>query len=192
MPRGMEAPGDELAPTPERQRLGHTWRPTTRVSPAPAYPLSGPDSGARLDALIDLATRGGPDAGAELATLAIGDVDPSVRLEAVAALAGKRGEVARHALSQALDDREPEVRRAAVEALADMGGTGTVQVLAGALQDADPAVRAEAVYALGELGGHSAIELLRRTADTDESAPVRRTAQDYLAELSRAQPSGAQ
>lgn len=143
--------------------------------------LSHADVGVRLDAVLALASEGTEAAAVALAPVAVGDVDASVREEAVSALGEIGGAVSLHALAQALNDRDAEVRRAAVEAFADIGGDESARALVPVLKDADASLRAEAVDALGDIGGETARRLLLDAAK-DEDRAVREAAAEYLAD----------
>lgn len=171
-------------PTAGEQRLSRSARRVTsdasRVSAILGLPH--PDVGQRLDAVIELANRGGSDATAALVAAAQGDTDAAVREEAVSALGEIDSEISRDALAHALTDADVSVRRAAVEALADLGGQASALSLKRALHDREVSVRAEAVDALGGIGGSESIALLRQAA-RDEAGVVREAAGEYLAEL---------
>ena len=122
------------------------------------------------------------DLAAALAAVALSDLNPLVREEAVYRLADLGLESTLPALEQALADPDPRVREAAIEVVTDIGGDGSAWALAVALNDEVVSLREDAVYALGEIGGDVAIDLLRR-ALSDEHSFIRESATQILDEL---------
>lgn len=114
-----------------------------------------------------------------LASVAQYDEHPSVRAEALHAIASGRAKVHSSVFEQALTDRDVVVRKAAISALENVGGENSLETLAIALRDRDVSVRATAVDAIGEIGGSAARRLLE-SALGDESAAVREAATDQL------------
>lgn len=103
--------------------------------------------------------------------------DPGVRSAVIHALEGVGSAVVVEALSGLIADPDSGVRRAAVVALGDSGDMRAVPLLHDRLKsDPSPYVRAEAAYQLQFISGIADAEVLRVASRSDDSAQVRRWA----------------
>ena len=113
---------------------------------------------------------------------ALADVDPGVRVEAVAQLAGFTGESIGDLLSYAYIDPHTSVRMEVVDAMGDIGGDRALSLLSIALSDDRNEVREAAVEACSVIGGDAAAMILS-TALADEDADIREEALYALHEI---------
>lgn len=147
--------------------------------------LADDNPNVRMDAVSALVDFDDEQVAVMLANTAVQDAQPSVRAEALYAMAGRRADAKNLAFARALTDADRDVRKAAIGTLERIGGEDSVRTLAIALKDRDASVRSTAVDALGEIGG-DAVRPLLELALKDDSELVREAA---AAQLEQA-PSG--
>jgi HEAT repeat protein len=123
-----------------------------------------------------------PARGGDVAARLAGDADPTVRAEAVVALARWRGLEPARARLDALLGGERAARLAGLRAAGRIGDPGVVGVLREAVADPDPAVRVAAATALGDMPASAAQAVLVSALD-DDAAAVRRAAADAIGGL---------
>ena len=100
-------------------------------------------------------------------------------------LRGWRGGAGVEAVADLLRAPEADVRKRAAGALGKLGGAKAVDALIAALSDGDAAVRTAAVGALLEIGDRRAATPLRKLAQREEDASLRRAAEQAARRLSR-------
>ena len=147
--------------------------------PSPARRVEQERS-ARLREIRTLARQRDEAAASALAQILALDLDPTVRVKAVAALGKLGGTEAAMALSMALMDQDPSVRVQAARALGQVEGDQATPALGGVLMgDSDPRVRRAAARALGSVRSEEARWALEAAAlDADRS--VRRAVASAL------------
>lgn len=133
-------PGSEAAGLDSRDPLG-----------ALIIALGDADANVRMDAVSDLSLLSEIQAESLLASTAMQDLAPLVRVEALYALGTLRAESQLAAFRHALDDPDKDVRKAAVSALQELGGDASEELFRAALGDRDAAVRAAAADALTDI-----------------------------------------
>jgi len=147
------------------------------VVPGLIRSLSDPDEAVRRAAAQALGEVDPPAALLAQALELLRAPDVHVRRAAVLAFTQVEAQVPLAALEAAARDADPFVRQGAVAALGEIGGSAaqpTVQ--ARAMDDPVEAVRVEAVYRLEKIADETGQALLKRIAETDREATVRRWA----------------
>lgn len=137
--------------------------------------LSHPDRRARLEAQLELASRGTKSVGT-FSKIARGgkDVSPLGRLHGVWGLTqlGRKGAKVDALLVKLLADQDGEVRAQSAKGLGDIGAKTSVPLLIKALGDSEPRAVFFAAQSLGKLGDATAtaplLALLRSNANKDE------------------------
>jgi len=137
-----------------------------------AAALADSDAGVRAAAATALGRLNSDGAGA-LATV-FGDVDPTVKLAALASAAAINSFSGVPALAALTTDASADVRRRAVEVLDALRvADAVVPVVAAAQHDSDAGVRAAACHALGSFGDASVVSVLQTISTTDANGLVR-------------------
>jgi len=149
--------------------------------------LSHPDRRARIEAQLELASRGTKSVGA-FSTVALNkSANPLARLHAEWGLMqlGLKGANVGGVFVKLLDDLDPEVRAQAAKGLGDINAGTAQPLLVKALQDKAPRVQFFAAQSLGKLGDASSaaplIALLR--ANDNKDAYLRFVASHALSQL---------
>ena len=149
--------------------------------------LAHADRRARLEAQLELASRGKKSVGVFTKVARNKSAAPLARLHAVWGLTQLGGADAKVApvLVKLLEDADPEVRAQAAKGLGDLGYAPALRVLVKALEDSEPRVQFFAAQSLGKLksegGTVPLLTLLRRNADQD--AYLRHAAAHALARI---------
>jgi quinoprotein glucose dehydrogenase len=135
---------------------------SARPVPELAELLAHPDRRVRLEAHLELATRGEPGVAALLETAAASP-DPLARLHGVwgAGVAVRRNGADPARLVALLDHADPLVRVQVLRAIHDLRATTARDAVIARLADDDVRVRFHAALALGRIGDASAVEPLR-------------------------------
>lgn len=158
---------------------------TQRSDKELAAMLSHPDRRARLEAQLELASRGSKSIGVFSKVLADKKATPLARLHAVWGLTilGKKDAKVGPLLVKLLADKDGEVRAQAAKGLGDIGFARAQTVLVGKLTDSEPRVQFFAAQSLGKLKDAAStaplLALLRTNADKD--AYIRHAASHALA-----------
>ena len=111
---------------------------------------------------------------------ALGDPDPRLRRQVIAALQVLGDARAVAPIIAALQDDVAEVRATAARALGALGGAAVLAPLRAALRDPDPGPREQAAWALGQLRDRESLDPLL-AALGDDDGTVRYAAQRALA-----------
>lgn len=116
----------------------------------------------------------------QLTTIFANDTEPTVRVQAAAALGATRNAAALEPLRQAAEDDDRDIRQAAVQALGRLNRPEAIPVLTRAARDADLGVRGAALRGLFDLKALDALRLIKPTV-TDAATSV--TIDGYLSML---------
>ncbi|MFO7180215.1 MAG: HEAT repeat domain-containing protein, partial [Pseudomonadota bacterium] len=152
--------------------------------------LSDAEPSVRAAAADALGVSGAPEAVVGL----LGRLDDSaieVKVSVVRALSRLGDARAVVPLVSKIEDPRPEMRAAVARALGELGDARAVSALVLSLRDPDETVRAAALRALGELGDASVVPSMAALLAADESASVRKSAVNALADLGGSEAAAA-
>jgi cyclophilin family peptidyl-prolyl cis-trans isomerase/HEAT repeat protein len=170
----------QLAQTPGRYTRAFAARGLGAQKDAASVPLlqtmveqARGDVPITVAAIRALGEIGAPEAApAVVAVLANAKADPNVRVEAAAALARMKNDVAVPALQDLVTDDWPTLRAAAIRALAALDPPGFVTLLSSLEPDPHWAVRAAIADALGSMPADVAVDRLRPIVEDPDKRVV--------------------